>query len=228
MNSNKSIASLKKGISTGANIGTKNFIIPAIDILVASHPEFIPAWILAKGFYGSLFDAKQDEINEFVSFIANNSSVFVEEIVNTKDFRDGFIVVFEEYIKQRNEEKRKIIQSIFLGFTLSDDKKNFELERFFDLLNKISSFQFVLIKNIKLEKQRVINSNEQDAMEFEYPNLKYLEYLGILHCEKESTIESTISDITENGDGDVDSELFEKQIFYLSELGNNFIVFIAN
>lgn len=228
MKNNDSIVSIKKSVSIGVQIGTKNFIIPAIDALVANQPEFMPAWILAKGFYGSLFDAKQEEINEFVLYIENNIDVFTKTVVNTKDFRDGFIITFEQYIKQRNEEKRRIIQSIFLGFTKTNHKKNFELERFFDLLNKMSDFQFHVLREVELKTYITIESNEREDDDSDYADLKYLEYLGVLYCDKESTIDSDISNVTEDGYGDVDSTLTERETFYLSVFGDDFVRFITS
>lgn len=228
MNHWGAIKKLKKDLPPIAQTGLKNFIIPTVDSLIASQPEFMSAWILARGLYGSLFDIKQEEINEFVEYIQNNKTTFVKEVIETKEFRDGFILIFEAYIKQRNEKKRRILQSIFLDFTETQDKKNFELERLFDLLNKISEFQFYVLKKVKLNRRITVEDRERNVVEFDYGDLKYLEYLGLLYCDRKSTVESNIGHITEEGDGDVDSELLEEETFYLSPLGGDFVKFIEN
>jgi len=212
----------KKALPRSVNIGTKNFIIPAIDMLVAIKPEFIPCWILVKGFYGALFDIKQEEINNFVSFIRENNEIFTREILKTKDFRDGFVITFEEYLKQRNENKRKIIQNIFLGFTKNNVKECFELERMYDLLNKISEYQMSLINKVKKEKQIIIKSNMRDVTKNNYEYLKYLEYLGILSCEKKGYVETDVS----YEDEEADSNFYETEKFSLSVFGENFVKFI--
>jgi len=218
----KTIKHFKNVSLKGIEIGTKNFIVPAIDMLVAQRPEFIPCWILVKGFYGALFDIKQEEINDFVSFIRENNEIFTREILKTKGFRDGFVITFEEYLKQRNKNKRKIIQNIFLGFAKNSAKECFELERMYDLLNKISEYQMNLMNKVKKEKQITIKSNLRDAIENDYEYLKYLEYLGILSCKKKSYVETNVS----YEDEEADSDFYETEKFSLSMFGEAFIKFI--
>lgn len=207
-----------KDLVSGGSMGIKNFIIPAVDILVAERPEFIPAWILAKGFFGFSFDIQQDKINEFVRYIKENPSIFTKEIVDTKDFREGFVITFESYIKQRNDEKRKIVQEIFLGFTRSTNKVDFELERMYDLLDKISISDFKILKALE-EKQKVFDNNNRTE-NYEYERIKYLEYLGLVSCEKEQEVE------VETEYESSDASFIEREIFSISYFGYNFIKFL--
>jgi len=219
------IKNLKNAILKIIPIGTKNFIIPAIDTLVITRPEFMPSWILVKGFYGSLFDVKQEEINEFVEFIKENNDIFTQEIVKTKEFRDGFVITFEEYLKQRNENKRKYIQNIFLGFTADDAKDDFELERMYDVLNRISKSQISLMKKIKREGQieiEIVNGSVDN--EDDYENLKYLEYIGILSHTKQSDVDVDVVDTYMQAY----SDLYEIETFKLSSFGKKFVRFILN
>ena len=51
------------------NIVAKNFIIPSVAYFVAKYPEFMPTWLLVQGFFGSLFELRQEKINEFVEYL---------------------------------------------------------------------------------------------------------------------------------------------------------------
>jgi hypothetical protein len=219
----KTIEKVKLALRKTLHIGTKNFLIPSVDALVADKPEFLPCWILVKGFYGALFDIKQEEISDFVSFIRENKQFFTKEVLEDKSFQDGFVITFEEYIKQRKQEKRKIIQSIFLGFAEQSSKEDFELERMYDLLNKVSGFHIHLIGRIAKLRQVKIRSNERYAVEKDYDHLKYLEYLGILNCERKSYVETSV----EPGEESADSEFYENETFTLSVFGEDFVSFLV-
>lgn len=221
---------LPKAIKTGVKICTKNFIIPAVDKLVELRPEFLPSWIIVRGFYGSIFDIQQEKINEFVNYLMNNPEKFSKNIIMTKPFQEGFVITFEEYIKQRNEDKRKIIQEIFFGFTDAKYKKNFELERMYDLLNKISPFQFHVLRRIIKMKQIVIKDYERNVVENDYDDIKYLEYLGIVNSSKKSEIDTNVEverdDESGMDDADATSEIVETETFNLSVFGEDFVKFI--
>lgn len=150
-----------KAVKTGNQIVVKNFAIPAVDALVLIHPEWLPVWFLTRGFFGTLFDLQQEKINEFAEFIQNNSEVFTREVLGTKEFQEGFVITFENYLKQRGERKRRIIQRIFFGFTASKDKENFELERMYDVLSSIS---LEGVEFLKVMKKEIIPLIEQEAM----------------------------------------------------------------
>lgn len=229
-------------ILKGAKAGTKNFVLPAIDTLIVQRPDLIPVWIMIKGYFGTLLDLQQERVNEFVEYIRNNEKVFAKEIVNTKDFRDGFVITFGEYVKQRNEEKRKVMQQIFLGFTGTKDKVNFELERMYDLLNKLSHFHLHLLKKIDDKEWLRVDADKRDIVEYDYSELKYLEYLGLVVAEnkkdisvEESTrtyIDKQLNKLGSNGHKesimDYDIDLDESDTFTLSLFGEEFIKFVQS
>jgi hypothetical protein len=231
----KNTNKIAKGTKT---IVAKNFILPMISSFVSQFPEFMPHWILVQGFFGSLFDLQQEKINEFVEFIKNNKEIFTKEIIITQDFKDGFLITFQEYIKQRNKEKRKYIQNIFLGFATADDKINFELERMCDLLNKLSSFQFYILKKFNSNKKIKISNEDRNEAESDYDDIRYLQSLGLLNISIEQKIETDIT--TEkrvinhekhSGEeylSDANSYLDENETFYLSAFGEDFIDFIID
>jgi len=210
-----------KDLVSGGSIGIKNFIIPAIDVLVAQRPEFIPAWILARGFFGSIFDIQQDKINEFVDYIKNNPSIFIKEIVSTEEFQEGFLITFEEYLKQRTENKRKIIQEIFSEFTQSENKINFELERMYDVLNKLMPSNFKLLMEMGNGLKKTF-SNHRRIESNAYEEIKYLEYLGLVNCKKEQDVEVGIAEEDESPD----AYFTEEELFSISTFGYNFVKFL--
>lgn len=217
---------------------TKNFLLPIVGAFVSQFPQFMPHWLLAQGFFGTLFDLQQEKINEFVEFLKNNSSSFTQEIIETQEFKDGFLITFQEFIKQRNKEKRKHIQSIFLGFTASSDKVNFEMERMYDLLNKISGFQSYILKKVCKEQKIIITSESRNTVESDYDDIKYLQSLGLLSVivehkiETEVTIEKPAYNYKRTSGpeyvSDASSFLDEKETFSLSVFGEDFIKFIVN
>lgn len=96
--------------------------------------------MLAYWFFGVVMQYKQDDVNNFVKIMQENPWVFTKEIIETVEFQDGFIVILESYIKQRNEEKKKYIKDIFLWFAqLSEhEKEEIELERILWAISIIS------------------------------------------------------------------------------------------
>ncbi|MFA7309198.1 MAG: hypothetical protein WC045_04030 [Patescibacteria group bacterium] len=120
-------------VLAGADIAMSFFTSP--DPSTAVNISFAKA---VQGAIGVYQEIKQGEAYEFVDFIKNHKKVFVQNIVATKAFQDGVVVTIEAYIRQRVVEKRFIIQQVFLGFTDSQDKGVFELERFYSAVNNIS------------------------------------------------------------------------------------------
>ena len=88
----------------------------------------------ATGLFGLYMAYNQEEINEVVEFIKEHPREFREDIVQSKEFEKGFLLFFEQYLKQRVEEKKRILKNIILGYALSDNKKDYELERLNDCL----------------------------------------------------------------------------------------------
>lgn len=125
----------------------------------SNHPYWELCFYLAIGLYGAYMALKQDEVNEVLDYINNNQQIFKKETVEKKDFQGGFLLFFEAYLKQRIAKKKQILKNIFSGFSLSNDKENYELERLNDCLVRmtIPTLEFIIfIKNTivpTLEKQ---------------------------------------------------------------------------
>ena len=209
----------------------KNFIIPTVGFFVAKYPEFSPHWLLLQGFFGSLFDLQQERVNDFVEYLKNNIDVFTKKVVETKDFQEGFVITFENYLKQRNEIKRKLIQNIFLGFSQSKNKTNFELERMYDLLNKMSGVDFLVLNKIA-SKSLIFENDERNERDGYYNSALYLQSLGLLNVEKKQSIEDMNISTKKNNDeyggytSTAEPFLDERETFSLSDFGIDFVGFI--
>ena len=116
--------------------------LPFYSAVLAPFFEIYPYWLVvfcaATGLYGVYMAYNQEEINEIVEFIKEHPEKFREEIVQSKEFEKGFLLFFEQYLKQRVEEKKQILKNIILGYALSDNKKDYELERFNDCLIRMT------------------------------------------------------------------------------------------
>ena len=116
----------KKNDPDGINASLESFGIPYLvgnlAPLLQDHPYLAILFYGAIGLYPLHLKYKQDNLFEFVKFIQANPDAFTREIVETNAFREGFTFTFEQYLKQRTEKKRRIVQRVFLGFTASNDK----------------------------------------------------------------------------------------------------------
>lgn len=147
----------------------------AFDAAMSSFPGIAIVWGAIKGGVASL---KEERANEFILFIQNN--ILLENFRDEK-FIDGLAITFENYLRQRVEFKRSVIKSVFLGFVNSNEKDNFELERYYDILNKINKKQVEILKlaskkDVVLAKLDLLNEDYHN----DYFDFKYLEFLGIL------------------------------------------------
>lgn len=80
----------------------------------------------------------QEEVGEITKLIGEHPDKFREEIVKSKEFEKGFLLFFEQYLKQRAEEKKKILKNILLEYTLTENKTDYELERLNDSLVRVT------------------------------------------------------------------------------------------
>lgn len=127
-----------EGIKSGTQLAVTNFSLPAVDFFVAANPDWTIPWLLVKGFFGLMFGFQQEKINWFVQYLEENKGEFSKELVQTDEFQEGFVLTFENYVRQRGETRRKLIEQIFLDFSRSVNKEEFELERMYRTSELIS------------------------------------------------------------------------------------------
>lgn len=132
---------MKKSTIKSAQIALQNAIPYYATILgpfLASHPVWMLAFYAATGLYGIYMAYNQEEVNEIIEFIKEHPQEFREEKVKSKEFEKVFLLFFEQYLKQRTEEKKKVLKNILLGYTLTGNKADYELERLNDCLVRVT------------------------------------------------------------------------------------------
>lgn len=126
--------------------GVLPYLQQVLSPFLTEHPYWELTFCYAVGLYGIYMALKQDEVNEVIKFIQDHPEEFRKEIVQSKEFQKGFLVFFEQYLKQRLEQKKKILKKILLGFTITKEKEKYELERLNECLGRISleSLEFLI------------------------------------------------------------------------------------
>lgn len=122
--------------------------------LIAVKPEWGVPIMAAIGLWRVRMASNQNRINEMVEFIADNPSEFRKSIVESEEFKDGFTVFMGDYLEQRIQRKREALKTIFLGFSASPNKEEFELERLNDCISRMS---LNALECLVLIKQEIIS-----------------------------------------------------------------------
>ncbi len=169
------------------------------DSTASSTPILAQAWALSKALYGNALELRQQRALEWVEAISSDPSAYNDDLVNSEEFQDGFVVALEDYIKIRNHLKRRVAQKVFKEFAISDKKVDFQLERYNDTLQKISPDSISLLGFIK---QVIIPYREEYIREkMKSDNLgteKPFEWWLKLNLQRESLSNSLSLWITEN------------------------------
>lgn len=149
--------------------------------LLSSFPEIQMPLMVAYGFYWVVMQYKQNELNEFIQFIQDNPESFTKDIVNTNAFKDWFIIILEEYLKERNQEKRNIIKNIFLWFTQlsAEKKKKFQLERLLDITSKITVSEIWLLREINDKWSINFKSKEKSWIIYWNPFVESIDFFNL-------------------------------------------------
>lgn len=152
--------SIKKGITTAVKIAVQNSIpyyLSILDPFLKNNPEWQLIFYSAIGLYGVYMAYNQEEVNEIVDFINEHPDEFRKEIVESDEFRKGFLIFTEQYLKQRVENKKKILRKIILGYSISSEKSKYELERLNGVLVRISIESLEFLNFFKLTIFPAIN-----------------------------------------------------------------------
>lgn len=164
----------------------KQILKDSLDVVVSAIPGLNVAWGLSKALYGAGLKLRQQRALEWVEMVRDNPSFFTELILRNEDFQDGFVYALERYIREKNEEKRKYMKSIFLGFVGSDTQNNFELERMYHVLSILSHDDLVVLRDVDVNKPDFYQIYEQTKEKNE--NIYNLVNAGILMSDYQSRI----------------------------------------
>jgi hypothetical protein len=139
---------------------TKDVALAFADEVVSSIPGLGLAWALSKALNGAGLKLRQQKALEWVEMVRDNPAIFVESLLVSEDFQDGFTFALETYLTERSWQKRTIMRNIFVGFATAEQRAQFELER---LLNTTS-----IISVNAIQLLAYIEANILPEMEAEY------------------------------------------------------------
>lgn len=120
----------------------------SLDVIVSAIPGLSIAWGLSKALYGAGLKLRQQKALEWVEMMRDNPIVFTEQILRDEKFQDGFVYALEKYLTERNEKKRIHFRNIFIGFARSDEKSDFELEKFIHALSQLNEDDIQVLKYV--------------------------------------------------------------------------------
>lgn len=109
-------------------------------------PSVTVAWALSKALFGAGMKLREDRALEFIEFIRINPNIFINEILATTEFQDGFVFTFERFLRERSEKKRFFMKNVFLGFTKSPYKSSFTLEKYLNILEQLYADDIEVLK----------------------------------------------------------------------------------
>ncbi len=141
------------------------------------------------GFMWNVWKDQQDakwkyRVKEFMRYISSGD--FSADLFKSESSQDGLALSFRAFIQQRNKQKRKYIKSIFFEFIKSGAEEDFELERNFDVVEKISKEQTEILRNLYITGTVLLvseNTFQKEVDTVYYSNSKYLESLGLVYIE---------------------------------------------
>lgn len=147
-----------------------NSALVLVDQIVSSLPGLNIAWGLSKALHGAGIELRKQRALEWVEMVRDNPNIFFKDLLESEDFQDAFVYSFEKYISERNSKKRELVKKIFLGYSNSEVRENFEIER---MLNTLSVISFDGIKLLEILK-KASNSFSIGSKQLSESLLKYL------------------------------------------------------
>ena len=123
-----------------------------VDQIASNIPGLNIVLGLSKALFGAGMELRQERVLEFVEMIQKNPNIFIKEILNDKSFQDGFVYSLEKYIRERNKEKRRVLCNIFLGFTKSENKDVYPLEKMIHTTTQLSELDIEVLKDVDMTK----------------------------------------------------------------------------
>ena len=147
----------------GDKILLKDVALIAADQIASSIPLLNISWGLSKALYGHGLKLRQDRALEWVEMVRDNPNIFIDSILNDENFQDGFVYSLENFIRERNEEKRRIIKNVFLGFSESNSKEKFPIEKMCHALNQLSLSDIKVLSDVSVKEATAFNKLKGDS-----------------------------------------------------------------
>lgn len=144
-------------------------VATGLDAIAGGIPAFTATWLLCRALIGNAMDLRQQRVLEWVEMVRDNPKLFNEEVMNSPEFQDAFVVALEDYMRIRTVLKRGIARKIFMGYATAIDKEHFELERYNMTLRQIStdSLEFIGYLRTSVEPRQLDRVNQiVDSIDF--------------------------------------------------------------
>lgn len=124
----------------------KNSGTAAIDAVVAAidtsfgggMPLTTGAWALAKTYFGRGLVLRQKKALEWIEMVRDNPSIITRELLESNNFQDAFVASLEGYVKERSQDKRTVLRSIFIDYSAFPNSEDYPLEKMQNLVNLIT------------------------------------------------------------------------------------------
>ena len=164
----------------------KDSALVVADQIASNLPGLNIAWGLSKALYGVGLKLREQRALEWVEMVRDNPSVFTEDILKDTTFQDGFVYALENFIRERGGNKRGIMKKVFLDYAGSADRENFELERFYNVLDLLNYEDIRVLRNVDVGREdfHQVYEDTKDKNE----NIYNLVNVGILMSDYSSRV----------------------------------------
>ena len=163
-------------------------VVSIIETIVAIQlPALAVAWGLSKAYFGRSLKLRHKRALEFVEMIRDRPEIFTETLLHSELFQDGFVDSLETYIREKNEEKRRLIKNIFLNFSISGNQENFFLQKYYFTISQLEIDDIKVLRDISVDKIKEFKEGNKNTLYQVYGNIEdkkeniyNLIHLGIL------------------------------------------------
>lgn len=143
---------------------------------------------MAAALFGPAIERRRNRAEHLIKFVEENINKISSAVLDDKIFQDGFVFLLEKYIRERNDDKRLILQQILLGYTKAPSLLDYPLEEMSELVVRIRMSDVEVFRQALKEEAK--NGIKQDGRRFSYvlredPNaVSRLVYFGLLHEDR--------------------------------------------
>jgi hypothetical protein len=143
---------------------------------------------MAAALFGPAIERRRDRAEQLIKFVHDNIGGISAAVLEDKVFQDGFVFLLEKYIRERNDDKRLILQQILLGYINVPSLLDYPLEEMSELVARIRMSDVEVFRQALREEAK--QGIKQDGRRFSYmlredPNaVSRLIYFGLLHEDR--------------------------------------------
>jgi hypothetical protein len=152
------------------------------DQIASNIPALNIAWGLSKALYGAGMKLRQEKALEWAEMVQANPEIFTKQLLEQSDFQDGFVFALEKYLAERNKQKRGCFQNIFLGYSQTNNRDDFPMEKLIHTPSQLNEGDILVLKDVDVLRQDK-NYQIYGDTEKNITNIFNLITAGILHSD---------------------------------------------